>query len=144
MHWKNKVWAYFTCSARLDKPILRVFYNLKLFCIPFFHHFPFNMTFTCCMFQAIIQGLRESGVFSSIITSAPTSLSKDKFFSSIESSNSSRAVASQSLPSRKIGRSRESKATARKALEISDIATYEVAVPPLSPPGMDKDIISEA
>uniref|UniRef100_A0A5B7BEW0 Glycosyltransferase family 92 protein n=1 Tax=Davidia involucrata TaxID=16924 RepID=A0A5B7BEW0_DAVIN len=94
--------------------------------------------------MTIIQGLRESGVFSSVIASGSTALSKDKFLASIESSNSSRAVASKSHPSRKIGKSRESQATARKALEIAAIATHEAAVPPLSPPGMDDDLLIEA
>ena len=92
------------------------------------------------MFQAIIQGLRESGVFSSIIASAPTTLSKDKFLASIDSSNSSKAAASESLPSRKIGRSRESHTTARKALEFTDTTLHEVAVPPLPAPGMEDSI----
>ncbi|RVW75189.1 Glycosyltransferase-like KOBITO 1 [Vitis vinifera] len=95
--------------------------------------------------MAIIQGLRESGVFSSVIASAPTTLSKDKFLSTIGSTNSSRAVASESLPSRKFGRSKESQATARKALEIADAASHKAAVPPLSPPGMDDEhLVSEA
>lgn len=92
------------------------------------------------MFQAIIQGLRESGVFSSVIASAPTTLSKEKFLSSIVSSNSSRAVASESLPSRKIGGRRGYQATLRNMLEIESAASsYEAAVPPLSPPGMVDD-----
>lgn len=91
------------------------------------------------MFQAIIQGLRESGIFSSIIASAPATLSKDKFLSSISGSNSSRAVASESLPARRIGRSREYQATIRKVLDIESAAYYETAVPPLSPPGIDDD-----
>ncbi|GFY92172.1 elongation defective 1 protein [Actinidia rufa] len=90
--------------------------------------------------MAIIQGLRESGVFSSIIASAPTTLSKDKFLASIDSSNSSKAAASESLPSRKIGRSRESHTTARKALEFRDTTLHEVAVPPLPAPGMEDSI----
>ncbi|GAV69401.1 Glyco_tranf_2_4 domain-containing protein [Cephalotus follicularis] len=87
--------------------------------------------------MVIIQGLRESGVFSSLIASAPETLSKDKFFASIDSSNSSRAVASHSLPSRKVGRGREPHVTARKTLDIEAIAYHEEAVPPRSPPGMD-------
>ena len=97
------------------------------------------------MFQVIIQGLKESGVFSSIIASAPQSLSKKKFLASIESSNSSRADASRSLPStRKIG----THSTARKALELAvdNTSSHEEAVPPLSPPTMDNDpvIVKEA
>ncbi|KAL2536806.1 Uncharacterized protein Fot_18197 [Forsythia ovata] len=90
---------------------------------------------------AIIQGLRESGVFSSVISSAQGTLSKDKFLASIVSSNSSTAVASQSHPSRKIGRNRESQATARKTLEMTAFPYHEAAVPPLSPPLMDHDLI---
>ena len=92
-----------------------------------------------CLFQVIVQGLRESGVFSSVIAAAPT-MSKDKFLSSLGSTNSSRAVASESLPSRKFGRSKESKATARRTLEIADTVSHvAAAVPPLSPPGMDDE-----
>ncbi|EOY17594.1 Elongation defective 1 protein / ELD1 protein isoform 3, partial [Theobroma cacao] len=89
--------------------------------------------------MAIIQGLRESGVFSSIIATAPTTLSRDKFLASVDSSNSSRAVPSVSFASRKIGRSREHQASARKVLEIEASADHEAAVPPLSPPSMDND-----
>ncbi|KAK6227706.1 hypothetical protein QQP08_004319 [Theobroma cacao] len=89
--------------------------------------------------MAIIQGLRESGVFSSIIATAPTTLSRDKFLASVDSSNSSRAVPSVSFASRKIGRSREHQASARKVLEIEASADHEAAVPPLSSPSMDND-----
>ncbi|XP_057976789.1 glycosyltransferase-like KOBITO 1 [Malania oleifera] len=88
--------------------------------------------------MAIIQGLKESGVFSSIIASASTALSKDKFLMSIDINNSSSAAASKSLPSRKFSKSRVSEAIARRVLEISDIASDKAAVPPLSPPGMDE------
>ncbi|KAK4483538.1 hypothetical protein RD792_010736 [Penstemon davidsonii] len=87
--------------------------------------------------MTIIQGLRESGIFGSIIASAQGgTLSKDKFLASIDSSNSSRSVSS-----RKIGsKSRESHATARKALEITSSHTlHEAAVPPLSPPVVDEE-----
>lgn len=46
--------------------------------------------------------------------------------------------------SRKMGRSRESQSTARKALEMTPYIVHEVAVPPLSPPIMDGDFKSEA
>lgn len=82
--------------------------------------------------QAIIQGLRESGVFSSVIASAPK-LSKENFLLSIDSSNSTRAAASQSLPSRNTGRVKEHQATTRRILDI------EEAVPPMSPPGIQDD-----
>lgn len=99
-----------------------------------------NFRFFCVLFQVIIEGLRESGVFSSVIASAPTTLSRDKFLASIERSNSSRAAASQSLPIRKSGRTSKSQATARKALEVTSPATsHDAAVPPLSPPGMEVD-----
>lgn len=81
-------------------------------------------------------------MFSSVIASAPTALSKEKFLLTIDSSNSSRATASQSLPSRKIGRIGESKATIRKALEVDAAEFEEGAVPPLSPPGMDDNHLS--
>lgn len=73
-------------------------------------------------------------MFSSVIANAPTTLSRDKFLASIDSSNSSRAVPSVSLGSRKIGRRREHQASARKVLEMEANADHEAAVPPLSPP----------
>lgn len=91
------------------------------------------------MFQVIIQGLRESGVFSSVIASAPTTLSKEKFLSTIVSSNSTRAVASESLPSRKIVRSIDPQATVRKVLNMGSSAFQKAAVPPLSPPGREDE-----
>lgn len=96
--------------------------------------------------QAIIQGLRESGVFSSIIATAPNtpSLSRDKFLASIDSSNSSRAVPSMSFASRKIGRSRMREAAARKVLEFEGSAAHEAALPPLSPPVRRMDYGAEA
>lgn len=95
--------------------------------------------------QVIVQGLRESGVFTSVISSAQESLSKDKFLASFESNNSSKAAASESLPSRKIGRHEHSQ-TARRVLEESDsqLEFHEEAVPPRSPPGIDADVITEA
>ncbi|XP_044489104.1 glycosyltransferase-like KOBITO 1 [Mangifera indica] len=84
--------------------------------------------------MVIIQGLRESGVFTSVIKSAQTTLSKEKFLESIDSSNSSRAIAPELDPSRKVGRSKEYQATVRKVLDI-EAKSHEAAVPPLSPPG---------
>lgn len=95
-----------------------------------------------CTPQAIIQGLKESGVFSSVIASASTTLSKEKFLATIDSSNSSRATASISHPSRKISRSSESMATARKTLDVEVAEFQELAVPPLSPPAMDDNQLS--
>ncbi|XP_041024507.1 glycosyltransferase-like At2g41451 [Juglans microcarpa x Juglans regia] len=87
--------------------------------------------------MVIIQGLRESGTFHSVIISAmQTSVSKDNFLKSIESSNSSRAITSEVITSRKMGNSGESQATARKFLEIEEAASYPSAIPPLSPPGL--------
>ncbi|KAI3739722.1 hypothetical protein L2E82_30133 [Cichorium intybus] len=86
-------------------------------------------------YVVIIEGLKESGVFTSIIAKAPTTLSRDKFLASIESSNSSRESRAHSHPPRKIRRIPEhhSQATVRKALEAVEF--HELAVPPLSPPG---------
>ncbi|GLT71016.1 hypothetical protein SLA2020_430610 [Shorea laevis] len=85
----------------------------------------------------IIQGLRESGIFSSVIISAmQTSESKDNFLKSIESSNSSRGTTSGVISSRKIGNSGESQATARRVLETKEVASHLLAIPPLSPPGL--------
>ncbi|THG14776.1 hypothetical protein TEA_027321 [Camellia sinensis var. sinensis] len=85
----------------------------------------------------IVQGLRESGVLSSVITAAQETLSKDKFLSSVESSNTSRAaIDSRGISSRKIGIDRESQATARRVLEIAE-TNVSHAMPPLSPPQMD-------
>ncbi|CAI8596785.1 unnamed protein product [Vicia faba] len=93
----------------------------------------------------IIQSLRESGVFSSIIASAPT-LSKDKFLHSIDSSNSTRVVASIFHSSRKVGRIKESQATARRILDLESSVFQESAVPPESPPGVveDSNLISHS
>ncbi|KAK3021334.1 hypothetical protein RJ639_047077 [Escallonia herrerae] len=85
--------------------------------------------------MAIIQGLRQSGVFGSVITSAQTSLSKDNFLSSIESGNTTSAVDSRVISSRKIGNTGEFQSTARKVLEFADADS--LAIPPLSPPEMD-------
>ncbi|KAK9291022.1 hypothetical protein L1049_009205 [Liquidambar formosana] len=87
--------------------------------------------------MVIIQGLRQSGVFSSVIVSAQATLSKEKFLSSVESSNSSKETRSEAISSRKIGNSGESQAIARKALEFTETASHALAIPPLSPPSMD-------
>ncbi|XP_039002592.1 glycosyltransferase-like KOBITO 1 [Hibiscus syriacus] len=95
---------------------------------------------------AIIQGLRESGIFSSVIANAPgifssvianapSTISKDKFLASIESSNTSRVISPTSHTSRKIGRNRQHQPSVRKMLGIEASAAHEeAAVPPLSPP----------
>ncbi|GMJ02342.1 KOBITO, ABA INSENSITIVE 8, ELONGATION DEFECTIVE 1 [Hibiscus trionum] len=86
--------------------------------------------------MAIIQGLRESGVFNSVVQSAQTILSQDKL-SSVESSNSSSIIDKHRVFSdRKIG-IKESQATARRILEINDKFSGDPAIPPLSPPVPD-------
>ncbi|GLT95887.1 hypothetical protein SLE2022_135440 [Rubroshorea leprosula] len=87
--------------------------------------------------MAIIQGLRESGVFVDVIQSAHETMSKDTSLASVESSNSSKVDNSKIVSSRKIGNIEESQATARRILEITDKVFNDSAIPPLSPPGMD-------
>ncbi|KAG8363672.1 hypothetical protein BUALT_Bualt19G0046800 [Buddleja alternifolia] len=89
--------------------------------------------------MTIIQSLRESGAFLSVIASARESLPGGKFLATSESSNSTAAV-SVLHSSRKMGRNIESQKTARKTLEISNYTFYEEAIPPLSPPVMDADV----
>ncbi|XP_019704603.1 glycosyltransferase-like KOBITO 1 isoform X1 [Elaeis guineensis] len=93
--------------------------------------------------MAIIQGLKESGVFSSAVVSAKT-LTKEKFLSSMESlqnKNSSvvpnlRASASQSISASTLRRSSdgESQATARRILELASV--HNKTMRPMSPPGL--------
>ncbi|CAL1411747.1 unnamed protein product [Linum trigynum] len=84
--------------------------------------------------MAIIQGLKESGVYSSIIASAPSILSK------VESGNASRV--SETLPSNKIRKSSTlNQATARKVLTFEANAFHEAAVPPLPPPAAIDDLV---
>lgn len=92
--------------------------------------------------QVIIQSLRESGVFSSVIAKATqATLSKDTFLKSVESSNSSRTTTSGMISSRKIDAGGESQATARRVLEFID-DSLPSAIPPLSPPGFDQSDIT--
>ncbi|XP_030493701.2 glycosyltransferase-like At2g41451 [Cannabis sativa] len=89
--------------------------------------------------MVIIQGLRESGVFASVIESAEqASLSKDKFLSSAESSNLTRtATSTDSLTSRKIGKVNV-ESIARRVLEYTENSTHHpLAIPPLSPPAFE-------
>lgn len=92
--------------------------------------------------MVIVQGLRESGVFTSVIASANSNLAKDKFLSSIGSTNST-STNDMVTVSRKIGKTTESQATVRKLLVFADVAIHEAAVPPLSPPGID-DVMHES
>ena len=92
-------------------------------------------------YQVIVQGLRESGIFTAIIESASTSSSKDKFLSSIESSNSTRHESVVS--SRNVNRNTESRATARRVLQFIDVIP-EAAVPPLPAPNVDQNKMVES
>lgn len=84
--------------------------------------------------QIIIQGLRESGTFTSVIESALTNLPKDTSLSSIENLNTSRADESKVFSSRKMGKHTEIQANGRKILAMD---TDFAAIPPLSPPSVD-------
>ncbi|KAK9178017.1 hypothetical protein WN943_027207 [Citrus x changshan-huyou] len=86
--------------------------------------------------EIINQGLRESGIYASVIASANTMLSKEKILSSVESRNNTRESKSVNS-SRKIGGFGQSQATARRVLEFIDDANYTLAIPPESPPGPD-------
>ncbi|KAJ8435582.1 hypothetical protein Cgig2_021736 [Carnegiea gigantea] len=88
--------------------------------------------------MVIIQALRESGVFTSVIASASTNLSNNTSSSfTVNAANSSRASA-PAIPSSKTSKSetRESQTTTRKVLEVSNIVqyTHQAAVPPLPAP----------
>ncbi|KAK8980628.1 hypothetical protein V6N11_072943 [Hibiscus sabdariffa] len=87
--------------------------------------------------MAIIQGLRESGVFNSVVQSAQTILSRDKLLSSVESSNSSSIIDKHRIISSGNIGVKESQATARRILEINDKFSGDSAIPPLSPPVPD-------
>ncbi|ESQ49216.1 hypothetical protein EUTSA_v10020488mg [Eutrema salsugineum] len=78
--------------------------------------------------MVVIQALKESGVFSSVVSSASTNLSKKKFLASMHKSNSSRSTASGSLPSKE----KES-----QGISARHLLGTESAIPPLSPPGME-------
>ncbi|URD91056.1 hypothetical protein MUK42_27863 [Musa troglodytarum] len=89
--------------------------------------------------QAIVQSLRESGVFSSAIASAQAS-SKQKSTSPIENLQNRSSVIldptdSISKRGRIGGKKIKSQATARKIMEI--VGGVESAMPPMSPPGLD-------
>ncbi|KAK8482256.1 hypothetical protein V6N12_001327, partial [Hibiscus sabdariffa] len=83
--------------------------------------------------MAIIQGLRESGLFASVIQSAQTTVSKDKSLSSAESSNSSRLDEPGIASSRKIG-VKESIVTTGRIMQMTGNFSYGSAIPPVSPP----------
>ncbi|KAH9679693.1 hypothetical protein KPL71_026232 [Citrus sinensis] len=93
---------------------------------------------TCIYAPMIItEGLRESGIYTSVIPSASTTHSKDKFLSPVESSNTTGESKSGVNSSRKIGGVSQSQATARRVLEFIDDANYTSAIPPESSPGPD-------
>lgn len=103
------------------------------------------MIYLSC-YQSIVQGLRESGVFSSAIASAqmrskgsllPSLEPKTKNNSSTLISNS-RGSGSQSISDSSHTRTggREIQTSARKILEVADNSLK--AIPPLSPPGLDE------
>ncbi|KAG5399008.1 hypothetical protein IGI04_020822 [Brassica rapa subsp. trilocularis] len=79
--------------------------------------------------SVVIQALKESGVFSSVVSSASTNLSKKKLLASMHKSNSSRSTSSESL----ISKGKESQGTSARR----HLLGAESAVPPLSPPGME-------
>ncbi|MFS8001970.1 putative Glycosyltransferase family 92 [Helianthus anomalus] len=93
--------------------------------------------------MVIIQGLKEAGVFSSLISSVQTSLSKDTFLSSNEAiNNSSNAVdAISGVSSRKIGK-KQPRMTVRNVLQATELDTDKdtdlSAMPPLPAPVMEK------
>ncbi|KAL4370626.1 hypothetical protein HN51_015156 [Arachis hypogaea] len=88
--------------------------------------------------MVIIQSLRESGVFRSVIAkAAETTLSKDNFLKSVDSNNSTRNGRSENIFSRKFDANGVSQSTARRILEVIDDGLTPSAVPPLSPPRLD-------
>ncbi|XP_021975913.1 glycosyltransferase-like At2g41451 [Helianthus annuus] len=93
--------------------------------------------------MVIIQGLKEVGVFSSLISSVQKSLSKDTFSSSNEAiNNSSNAIDAMSgVSSRKNGK-KQPRMTFSNVLEATNISrdkdTNLWAMPPLPAPTMEK------
>ncbi|MED6146950.1 Glycosyltransferase-like KOBITO 1 [Stylosanthes scabra] len=88
--------------------------------------------------MVIIQSLRETGVFRSVIAkAAETTLSKDNFLKSVDSNNSTRNARSETIFSRKFDAGGVSQLTARRILEVIDDGLIPSAIPPLSPPKLD-------
>lgn len=88
--------------------------------------------------QAIVQGLRESGVFTSVIAAGQPSVN-EKLLRMKTDAQSQNVTRPGNLPSKQI-RSSDSKASARKLLQAAGLAFRDMdvtAVPPLSPPGLD-------
>ena len=85
-------------------------------------------------FQAIIRGLKESGIFTAAVTSAkahPKAKSSNIGLENKESIHTN-VTASRSTTLKEVVND-NSQATARKILEIIDV--QEEAMPPMSPPG---------
>lgn len=83
-----------------------------------------------------MQGLKESGTFSSLIVSAQKVSSGVELLSSMKDHNtSSNAIEGSYILSKKNDETKESESTGRKVLEVSDIDL--LAVPPLAPPIVD-------
>lgn len=82
-------------------------------------------------FQAIIRGLKESGIFIDAVTSAKAHPKANIGLENNESIHTN-VTAAQST-TLKEGGNDNSQATARKILEMIDV--QEEAMPPMSPPG---------
>jgi len=81
--------------------------------------------------QVIIEGLRESGIFASVIAAAKSSTSSESRTSSYTKKIDAGKLSSEELSIRFQG-------TARKVLETQEEKVdHPLAVPPLSPPGID-------
>lgn len=107
------------------------------------HHLPYIQDSSILNFifhlQVIVQELRESGVFTSVIAEAYKSMSNEKFWSALETHNSSVTDNLRIISSRKIGNNGESQATARRTLGVTDdnAVLHISATPPQSPPVPD-------
>ncbi|XP_031475106.1 glycosyltransferase-like At2g41451 [Nymphaea colorata] len=94
--------------------------------------------------MVIIQGLRESGIFKALLESTKNSISKEKFLSSIgHSSNISEVpnirAGRKTLPLKPMNRGGSYQAASRRTLAMTD--ALPEAVPPLSPPAVDDDLL---
>jgi hypothetical protein len=111
------------------------FYLLLLETI-FFSLSPTLISFSFLILQSIIRGLRESGVFTSAITNARR-LSKQK--SAVGNPSNSTITNTGDDTTKHSAEGSESQATRRKILESSIV--HEEAIPPVSPPGLFKDML---
>ncbi|KAJ4845285.1 hypothetical protein Tsubulata_015095 [Turnera subulata] len=82
--------------------------------------------------MAIVQGLRESGIFSNVIASALSQASL-----SVDNNSSSIAAKSGVVSSGRVGQKEESQATGRRILQVPGEVYFPSAIPPLSPPGLE-------